>query len=97
MAALKGKTTNRSLLSKGFAEAPGDHNYFEFWHEGIMVAKTKTSRNDQDIYDGLISAMSKQCKVSSGFFKEFAKCTRSKDDYINELTANGTIIPKEEK
>ena len=91
MAALKGKTTNRNLLSKGFAKSNNDHRYFEFWHNGVFVTKTKTSHNDQDIYDPLIAAMSKQCKVGKEFFKEFAKCTKSKEDYIRELEKSGVI------
>ncbi|MBL7741813.1 MAG: hypothetical protein JNK14_21515 [Chitinophagaceae bacterium] len=98
MAALNGKETRQSLLSKGFVEGPGDHHFFEFWHEGTFITRTRTSRNDQLIHDGLISAMSKQCKVSSSFFKEFARCTKSKDDYVAELKRNSVITqpPPEE-
>lgn len=93
MAALDGKKTNRNLKKKGFTEVTGDHNFFEFWHNGKLVTKTKTSHNGQEIHDGLIKAMSKQCGVKKEFFIEFAKCDRSKDEYINELKKNG-IIPK---
>jgi predicted RNA binding protein YcfA (HicA-like mRNA interferase family) len=91
MASLKGKTTNKNLLKKGFIQANGDHNYFEFWYNGTFVVKTKTSHNNQDISDGLISAMAKQCKVSNSFFKEFAKCNKSEEDYIQELKSNKII------
>ena len=91
MATQKGKTTNKNLLKKGFTKTEGDHNYFEFWHEGKLITKTKTSHNNQDIYDGLIIVMSKQCKVGKDFFKEFAKCNKSQDDYIDELK-NQNII-----
>lgn len=97
MAALNGKETNQALKNKGFVESPGDHHYFEFWHNGVFITKTKTSRNNQDIYDGLISAMSKQCRVSSGFFKEFAKCTKTKADYIAELITGGHILVEQQK
>ena len=94
MAALKGKATNQSLLSKGFTEAPGDHKYFEFWYKGVFITRTKTSHSHQDISDGLISAMSKQCRVSSNFFKEFAKCNKNEQDYVDELIKNGIILIK---
>mgnify|MGYP000965339979 CR=1 FL=1 len=86
MGVLKGKTTNKNLLKKGFVKTEGDHHFFEFWHKGVLVSKTRTSHNDQDIYEGLINAMSKQCKMSTSFFKEFAKCTKSKADYLKELS-----------
>ena len=91
MASLKGRATNRNLLKKGFQKSNNDHHWFEFWHKGIFVTKTKTSHNDQDIYDSLIISMSKQCKVSKDFFKKFAKCEKSKDDYVKELEANKII------
>ncbi len=91
MAALKAKTTNKHLLKKGFKQVEGDHHWFEFWHNGIYITRTKTSHNDQDIHDKLISLMSKQCKVSSIFFKQFAKCEKSKEEYIAELITNNII------
>jgi hypothetical protein len=96
MASLKGKTTNQSLLKKGFVKANNDHKFFEFWHNGVLITKTKTSHNDQDIYDALISAMSKQTKMPVPFFKEFAKCTKSQQNYIDLLKLNGDIVIKEE-
>ena len=94
MAVLKAKDTNKNLLKKGFVKYEGDHNYFEFWHKGVLTTRTKTSHNNQDIGDALIGAMSKQCKVSKDFFKEFARCEKSKDDYIAQLIESG-IIPSE--
>ena len=91
MAVLNAKDTNKNLLKKGFAKYEGDHNYFEFWHNGIFITKTKTSHNNQDIGDSLIGAMSKQCKVSKDFFRQFARCEKSKDDYVAELIATGII------
>lgn len=95
MASLKGKATNKNLLKKGFTRSDNDHHFFEFWHEGVFITKTRTSHNSQDINDYLISAMSKQCKVEKEFFKQFAKCEKSKDDYVSELVASGIIVTKE--
>lgn len=91
MASLNGKDTNKNLLKKGFVKNDNDHHFFEFWHNGIFVTKTKTSHNSQDIGDPLISAMSKQCKVDKEFFKKYARCEKSKDDYVAELLASGII------
>ena len=92
MAALDAKKTRANLLKKGFSEAPGDHHYFEFWHDGKFITKTKSSRNSEPIYDELISAMANQCKMKTSFFKDFAKCTKSQDQYIELLKSNGHII-----
>jgi len=35
--------------------------------------------------------MSKQCKVSKEFFKQFALCEQPKDEYVTELKANGNL------
>lgn len=91
MASLNAKDTESNLLKKGFTKFQGDHRYFEFIHNGTLITKTKTSHNSQDINDSLISLMSQQCKVTSGFFKAFAKCTKSKDEYIEELKKKGHI------
>ena len=91
MAGLNPKQANKSLLKKGFVEAAGDHHFFEFWHNGVLVLKTRTSRGTKEIHDGLISSMSNQCKVSANFFKEFARCTKSKAQYISELKKNSII------
>ena len=94
MASLNSKTTIQSLLKKGFLEAPGDHNFFEFHHDEKLVAITKVSRGTKPIYDTLISCMANQIKVSTGFFKQFATCTKSQKDYINELVKRGIIEEK---
>lgn len=91
MASLKAKDTESNLLKKGFTRYHGDHRFFEFIHDGVFITKTKTSHNSQDINDPLISLMSQQCKVSAGFFKAFAKCTKSKEEYIDELKKRGHI------
>jgi predicted RNA binding protein YcfA (HicA-like mRNA interferase family) len=91
MAVLKAKTTIKHLTKKGFTQFEGDHHWFEFWHNGVFITRTKTSHNDQDIHDKLIGLMSKQCRVSSSFFKDFATCKKSKEEYIAELQSNNVI------
>lgn len=95
MASLSSKTTHQSLMKKGFKQAPGDdHKFIEFHYNGNFIAATHTSHGTKEIHDGIISAMSKQCKVNSGFFKQFATCTKSQEDYITELRKNGIITPQ---
>lgn len=91
MASLDAKKTRANLLKKGFIESPGDHHYFEFWHDGKFITKTKSSRNSEPIHDGLIGAMASQCKMKPPFFKDFARCTKSQEQYIELLKSTGYI------
>ena len=91
MSILKANKTISNLLKKGFIKYENDHHFFEFWYNGNLVLKTKTSHNNQDIGDTLISTMCKQCKVSKEFFIKFARCEKSKDDYVAELKLRNII------
>ena len=104
MAVLKATKTKQSLKKKGFTQDNSQHHYFEFWHEGKVIATTYTSHNNEDIDDYLIKAMSKQCLMDKPFFVDFVKCTKSKEDYITLLKSKGEIVdppvqaqPKEAK
>lgn len=92
MAVLKATKTKQSLKKKGFIQDNSHHHYFEFWHDGKVIATTYTSHNNEDIDDYLIKAMSKQCLMDKPFFVEFIKCTKSQDDYISLLKSKGEII-----
>jgi len=94
MAVLKATKTKQSLKKKGFTQDNSHHHYFEFWHEGKVIATTYTSHNNEDIDDYLIKAMSKQCLMDKPFFVEFVKCTKSQDDYISLLKSKGEIVDK---
>ena len=91
MAILDARLTNTNFLKKGFVKASGDHNYFEFWYKGGLIARTKTSHNNQDIDNYLIGLMSKQLKMDKLFFIAFAKCTKKYEDYISLLSENKII------
>jgi len=92
MAVLKATTTKQSLQKKGFTKDNSHHHYFEFWHDGKVIATTYTSHNNEDIDDHLIKAMSRQCLMDKPFFVEFVKCTKTKDDYISLLKSKGEIV-----
>ena len=94
MAVLKAIKTKQSLKKKGFTEDNSHHHYFEFWHDGKVIATTYTSHNSEDIDDYLIKAMSRQCLMDKPFFVEFIKCTKSKEDYIILLKSKGEIVDK---
>lgn len=94
MAVLKATATKKSLKKKGFIQDDSHHHYFEFWHDGKVIATTYTSHNNEDIDDYLIKAMSRQCLMDKPFFVEFVKCTKSREDYISLLISKGEIADK---
>jgi predicted RNA binding protein YcfA (HicA-like mRNA interferase family) len=91
MASLPATKTRQSFIQKGFIAKEGPHHFYLFYHEGKLIAKTMVSHNDQDIGDKLISKMYKQCKMDKNFFIDFAKCHKSKADYIELLKNNGHL------
>lgn len=93
MAVLSSKKTRQSLLKKGFEQLEGDHHYFVYRHGGKIVLKTKISHNDQDITDGLISKMYRQCHLNNKKqFLDLIDCPLSQEGYEIILGKN-EIIP----
>ena len=88
------KKTLKNMLSKGFEKyesASDDHIWLEFWHDGkITKHRTKISHgSDKDLEDFHIGAMAKQTQMDKKFFMEFAKCNKSKLEYVEHLTSKG--------
>lgn len=93
MASLNAKTVIANFLKKGFIKVDhhSHHRYYEFWYENKLITRTYTSHNSESIDDYLIGSMRKQCKMDKAFFIEFAKCTKSKEDYIALLKKEASI------
>jgi hypothetical protein len=91
MASLNAKSTIANFLKKGFIKSNSHHHYYEFWYEDKLIAKTYSSHNNEPINDYLIGSMRRQCNMDKPFFIEFAKCTKSKEDYILLLKKEGLI------
>lgn len=92
MTVFKAKDVKSSLSKKGFIDEGGDHHYFVYYVDGKRTQVfTKTSRNDQDINDNLISMMAKQTHLSIKDFKDLINCPLSKECY-KEILKNNNII-----
>ena len=91
MPVLKPQKILSALLKKGFIDDNSHLHYYEFWHNGQLVARTYTSHSAREIDDYLISAMSKQCKMDKQFFLAFINCTKLKDDYLELLKIKNII------
>jgi len=91
MASLNAKNTIANFLKKGFVKSNSHHRYYEFWFENKLIVKTYSSHNSESIDDFLIGSMRRQCNMDKAFFIEFAKCTKSKEDYITLLKSTGLL------
>lgn len=91
MASFNARQVISNLKKKGFIQSEGHHHFYEFWHNGKMVSKTRTSHDGEDINDYLIKSMAKQCKMPNPFFKEFVQCTKSQEDYELHLQQSGYL------
>lgn len=62
------------------------HHYYVYRHNSMIVTKTRMSHGrDKDVGDFLIGKMAQQMKVSKAFFIDLVSCTKSHEDYRNEL------------
>ena len=86
LSAIKTKTVNRSLSSKGFQEDKVDHKFYIFFYNGEKTGiRTKTSHGSKDIGEQIIGVMSKQTRLSKTEFLDLVNCPLSKNDYIELL------------
>lgn len=92
MACFKARKVKQSLAKKGFIEDSGDHYYFVLYENGKKTpVYTKTSHNDQDIGNPLISLMSQQLHLTKSQFLDLINCPLSKEEYI-KILKNKNII-----
>lgn len=92
MATLDHNATVKNLLKKGFKSYERDHTWLCFYYKEEFILGTKVSHgSNHEIDNNLISKMSQQCKVDKKFFIEFARCHKSKEEYIEALKKNQTL------
>lgn len=94
MSVLDPKRTFRNLKKKGFQEAKtksSDHKQLEFYHNNLLVSRTKISHNSQELENYLIRQMSVQCELTKDQFIDFAKCPLSKEEYLEILDSQGFL------
>lgn len=79
------KDIEASLEKKGFAAVEGDHTFYIYWTtSGLKTSVfTKTSHGSRykTLSDALVGQMARQCKMTTGQFKNFVKCTLSREAY----------------
>ena len=82
----------QSLIKKGFMkEERAKHAYYIFSYKGREICSTFMSRNNQDIYDNLLSSMAIQLHLSRHDFIRLIDCPLSEEDYIKILKDNDLL------
>lgn len=92
MPSLKKDMVVRNLTKKGFEKDKRDHLYLCYVRsDGLKTSiRTKVSHGSRgDITTGLVSAMARQCRLTTQQFKELAECTLDRQQYEQLLTVSG--------
>lgn len=92
MPSLKKDMVVRNLTKKGFVQDEGDHLFLHYVRlDGKKTAiRTKVSHGSKsDLTTGLVSAMARQCHLTTQQFKQFAECTIDQNQYEQLLTVAG--------
>jgi predicted RNA binding protein YcfA (HicA-like mRNA interferase family) len=89
----KQSDVERSLLSKGFQQSAGDHNFFHYYSSAGKKTRvfTKTSHGAREIDDNLLSRMAKQCGLSNKDFALLIECPLDRASYHQKLAASGLV------
>ena len=91
MAVLDRNISIKNLQKKGFIKRETHHSYYDYYHDGKLIAYTYTSHSKKDLDSYLISQMSRQCGMPKSFFVDFCRCTKSQEDYVQLLIDNEEI------
>ena len=92
MPSLKKDMVVRNLIKKGFEQDERDHLYLCYVRsDGLRTSiRTKVSHGSKsDITTGLVSAMARQCHITTQQFKQLAECTLDRQQYEQLLTIGG--------
>ena len=85
----------KALVAKGFNCEKTDHNYF-IYHttdgkKSRIKTKTSFGHKPKDIAGDLLSAMARQCKLSTDQFLQLVDCPLSRDLYEGLLSQGGHL------
>ncbi len=77
------------LLNKfEFTEAPNrssDHRWFELVLPGLPKVATKVSQSGKPIPTPILNLIHKQLRVRKEFFNGMVSCTKSRDEYYQQI------------
>jgi len=84
---LKATDVESKLIHKfKFTKDNSDHRKFTLEEPGFPLILTKISHSHRDISDPILNSICKQLHVRKRFFLEMIQCTKSREDYLNQIT-----------
>ncbi len=82
---LKTKEIESGLLRKGFEKKNKDHKTLRYVTiDGVrtsVITHYSHGSSGKEVYDGEISAMARQCKISNRKFKQLVDCKLTREAY----------------
>ena len=93
-ASLSRDSAEKALNAKlGMTRHDRDHRWFVLEVEGKEVARTCVSTGGQykTLGHDLVAKMARQLYVPTAFLVGIVSCSKSKDDYLAHLRANGRL------
>jgi len=91
---MKAKLVSRGLKKKGFQIRKGKDKFYHLYVDGVKTSVfTKISHGEDEIHDGLLGPMSRQCHLSRDEFNNLVACPMAEDDYIALLRRKGILDP----
>jgi len=92
---LERRDVEASLERKGFVPRQGDHSFFVYHtiagQKTSVWTKTSHGTGHWTSSDNLLSAMAKQCWLTTGQFKQLVACPLSRESLEKVLTDVGRI------
>lgn len=82
MSPMKARSIASGLEAKGFRRSDKHHVFFHLWVGGLKTAvHTRISHGEKEIGDPLVSAMSRDVKLSRKDFARLIDCPMSQQEY----------------
>ncbi|HQY90532.1 hypothetical protein [Caldilinea sp.] len=89
---IKAKKLEQTLIGKlGFSPAPArspDHKWYQLEIPGSPIIATKISHGEKEISAKLEGMIARQLRVKRAFLIELVSCTKSSEEYRDQVTAN---------
>ncbi len=89
------RTLRSGLEAKGFVRKNKSHKVMSYVTEGgvrtSVITHYSHGASGNDVHDGVISAMARQCQLSTQQFKDLIDCDLSREEYERLLFEGGFI------
>ena len=95
MATYKRRMVENALERKGFGRRETHHSIFRYYTQAgertPVWTKTSHGPTGANIDRGLVRRMARQCKLTTGGFRDLVECPMSRTDYEQHLRNLGKV------